>query len=61
MATCFPQNGHKWGRYWAGTLTPARWLSRRTVENEAFARCLPHPSRPRRLHTETGKHKHVPC
>ena len=42
-------NGDDTGWRGAGALTPARWLSRRTVGNEAFARCPPHPSRPRHL------------
>lgn len=78
MATCFPQNGHEWGRGDAGelsrvepsragpgpgqhslthSLTPARWLSRRTVGNEAAARCPQRPSRPRRLQPRENKTK----
>lgn len=46
---------------WAGALTPARWLSRRTVGNEAFARCPPRPSRPRHLWRDKQEAQHKPA
>lgn len=43
---------------WDEVLTPARWLSRRIVGNEAAVRCLLRPSRPRRL---KDTHTHRRC